>query len=218
MAIYNIYGDDISSGGDTSTIFTGKTASFYGDSLTEVNYHYTKGYHSWVSDIFGLTSYNNYGVSGYRIASVISKMQTVTDDPDIVFVMVGVNDENFSTPLGQFGDTTETTIYGGYDVLCNLAKTKYADKLVVFITPHYQTKYPHSGGVTSYEVSKAMIEVATKYSIPVYNNFVYSGIYPTNLDIWTTDNCHWNNKAHEMVGKNLAEWVLRHFRYLHVSD
>lgn len=216
MAVFDVNGSNLIPNGNV--VFTGKTASFYGDSLTEVNQHYTKGYHSWVKDILGLTSYNNYGVSGYTIARVITKMQNTTDNPDIVFVMVGVNDENFSTPLGQFGDTTTATIYGGYDVLCNLIKTKYPSKLCILITPHYQTRYPHSSGVTSYEVSKAMIEVATKYAIPVYNNFVYSGIYTTNLNIWTVDNCHWNNKAHEMVGKNLSEWVLTHFEYLYVPN
>lgn len=195
------------------SIFKGLTASFYGDSLTESNYHYTKGYHQWVKDLLGLTSYNNYGVSGYKISNVYSKVNSINDTADIIFVMCGVNDENFSTPLGEFGDSDTSTIYGSCDILCSALKEKYPTKLIVFITPHYQTKYPHSSGITSYEVSKAMKEVCEKYVIPVYDNFILSGIYETNLSYWTTDNCHWNDKAHEMLGRNLSKFMMNTFRY-----
>lgn len=198
-----------------NNVFNGKTASFYGDSLTETNYHYTKGYHSWVKDIIGLSSYQNYGHSGYKISDVCTLMASATDNPDIVFVMIGVNDQTYNTPLGQMGDTTTDTIYGGFDVLCNTIEDVYPDKLTIFITPHYQTNYPHTGGITSYEISRAMIEVATKYSIPVYDNFVMSGMRTGNLSVYTTDNCHWNNTGHEMVGKNLADWILSNFGFVY---
>lgn len=217
MSVYNVSGTRIDEGGISSTVFVGKTASFYGDSLTEANYHYTKGYYSWIQEIIGLSAINNYGVSGYDVADVLTKMQNTTDSPDLVFVMCGVNDQTHSVPLGQFGDTTTETIYGSYDALCSYVKQKYPTKLIIFITPAYQTKYPHSGGITSYEVSKAMREVCKKYAIPVYDNFQLSGIYSTNLSAWTTDNCHWNDKAHEMVGKNIASWISVMFNYLYVN-
>lgn len=204
--------------GDTAGIFTGKTASFYGDSLTEKNYHYSNGYHKWVSDILGLASYNNYGVSGYKVSDVYNKVNSIADTADIIFVMCGVNDQNFSVPLGAMGDTTTGTTYGALSLLCAKLKEKYPTKLVVFITPHYQTKYPHSAGITSYEVSKAVREVCEKYAIPVYDNFVLSGIYSTNLSTFTTDNCHWNDTAHEMVGKNLARFMVNTFRYIHGNN
>ena len=213
----NVQIDTGTAGGEPS-VFAGKTASFYGDSLTAVNYHYTKGYHAWVKDILGLASYHNYGKSGYTVSDVYNKVNSVTDTADIIFVMCGVNDQNFSVPLGAMGDTASGTTYGALDLLCAKLKQKYPTKLVVFITPHYQTNYKHSGGVTSYEVSKAIREVCEKYAIPVYDNFVLSGIYSTNLSAFTTDNCHWNDAAHEMVGKNLARFMLSTFRYVHTSD
>lgn len=202
----------------SDSVFKGKTASFYGDSLTEVNGHYTKGYHSWVKDLLGLASYNNYGVSGYKVSDVYNKVNSVTDTADIIFVMCGVNDQTFSVPLGTMGDNTTGTTYGALNLLCALLKQKYPTSIVVFITPHYQTKYPHRSGITSYEVSKAIREVCEKYAIPVYDNFVLSGIYSTNLSTFTTDNCHWNDITHEMVGKNLAKFVTDSFRYVYDSD
>jgi lysophospholipase L1-like esterase len=216
-AISNI---DVSggSGGNVDqsfSVFKNKTAFFYGDSLTEANYHYTKGYHSWVKDLLGLASYNNYGVSGYKVSDVYNKVKSVTGTADIVFVMCGVNDQTFSVPLGTMGDNTTGTTYGSLDLLCALLKQKYPTSIVVFITPHYQTNYPHSDGITSYEVSKAIKEVCEKYAIPVYDNFVLSGIYPSNLSYFTTDRCHWNDITHEMVGKNLSKWVTDTFGYLY---
>ena len=202
-------------------VWKGKKATFYGDSLTEVNSQYTKGYHKWIQEILGLTSYENYGVSGYKISDVYNKVNSTTATGDIIFVMCGVNDENFSTPLGTMGDTATSTIYGSYDKLCSLLKTKYPTKIILFITPHYQTRYPHNQGITSYEVSKAMKEVCEKYAINVYDNYAISGIYPqndTNKNIFTKDGCHWNDLGHEIVGKNLANYVLNTYRYVYTGS
>ena len=198
-----------------ASVFNGLTASFYGDSLTEKNSHYTKGYHSWIQDILGLASYNDYGVSGYKVSDVYNKVNSINDTADIIFVMCGVNDQTFSVDLGEWGDTTTSTTYGAYYCLCNLLKTKYPTKPIIFITPHYQTKYPHSSGITSYEIGEAMKKTCDKFSIPCYDNRVMSGIYTTNLSTFTTDNCHWNDKGHEMVGKNLARWVIDNVRYVY---
>lgn len=198
-----------------------KKATFYGDSLTEINFQYTKGYHKWVQEILGLTSYENFGVSGYKISDVYNKVNSTTATGDIIFVMCGVNDENFSTPLGTMGDATTSTIYGSYDKLCSLLKSKYPTKIILFITPHYQTRYPHNDGITSYEVSKAMKEVCEKYAINVYDNYAISGIYPqndTNKTTFTTDGCHWNDLEHEIVGKNLANYVLNTYRYVYTGS
>lgn len=207
--------DSSQNANDGVSVWSGKTASFYGDSITEENHWYTKGYHQWVKDILGLKSYNNYGVSSFTVANVYDKVNSVDDTADILFLMCGVNDQTSSTPLGSLGDNTRGTTYGNLDLLCSLLKTKYPTKLVVFITPHYQTKYPHNEGITSYEVSKAIREVCEKYAIPVYDNFVLSGIYPTNLLTFTDDRCHWNDEGHKMVGKNLARFMLSTFGYIY---
>lgn len=203
---------------NVASIFTGKTASFYGDSLTEVNWHYTKGYHKWVSEILGLTSYNNYGVSGYKVADVLNKVNSVTDTSDIIFVMVGVNDVQFNVPLGTLSELKSGTVYGNLDALCAKLREKYPTKLLVFITPAEQTKYPGTIGVSMHDIQKATKEVCERYSIVVYDCFTYGEICTTNLSYWTTDNCHWNDKAHEMVGKNLAHFVMNTFRYIPESS
>ena len=211
----------LGSGNSTASIFSGLKATFYGDSLTESNYHYTKGYHSWISDILGFVSYENYGVSGYTIKEVANKVISTTASGDIIFVMAGVNDQNFHKPLGVLNDDSSAdTIYGALKLLCSTLKEKYPTKLIVYITPHYQIRYPSNLGITSYEVSKAIKEICYLYGIPVYDNYQLSGIYPqnaTNKNLFTTDGCHWNNLGHEVVGKNIAKYMINTFGYVYTT-
>lgn len=203
--------------GQNVNVFAGKTAFFFGDSLTEKNWHYTKGYHQWVKELLGLASYDNYGVSGYKVSDVYNKVKSVSGTAPLIFVMCGTNDESHSVPLGQMGDATTETTYGSLHLLCAELKSKYPTSIVVFITPTYQTSITHSAGVTNYEISKAIREVCQKFTIPVFDNFVLSGIYPTNLSVFTTDKCHWNDMGHEMVGKNLAAYMLNTFHYVYAN-
>lgn len=207
------------SGQNANNVFLGKNAVFFGDSITAQNHHYTKGYHAWVAEILGLASYDNSGVSGYSIKDVYNRAAFVMGGKhDLVFVMAGVNDQNYSVPLGQMGDATEETIYGALHLLCAKLKEKWPTSIIVYITPAYQDHYPHNEGVTSYEVSKAIREVCEKFAIPVYDNFALSGLYSTNMGEYTTDNCHWNDRMHEMVGKNLAAYMLNTFHYVYSAD
>lgn len=197
---------------NNNSVFNGKTAAFYGDSITEENLHYMKGYHKWVQEILGLSSYENRGVSGYTIQQVYEKVNSINEDADIIFIMCGVND---LYPLGKFGDEELGTTYGAIDKLCSTLKEKYPTKIIVVITPHYQNKYSNGYGTTCYDVSKAFREVCNKYAIAVFDNNVFSGIYYDNLDYFTTDDCHWNDLAHELVGRNLAKFMLSNFNHVY---
>lgn len=200
----------------TKTVFKGKTAAFYGDSLTEENNHYTKGYYDWLAENLELGTVSNYGVSGYKIADVITKMQSTDDASAMVFVMVGTNDTGGNTPIGTPSDTTTGTVYGNLDVLCNLMRTKYPTSFLCMITPHYQTKYGSQSGTTSaLAIANAMKTVCERYCIPVYDNRVLSQMFAGNLDNYTTDGCHWNNNGHKLVGQNLTDWIKSNYTWFY---
>ena len=200
------------------SVFYGKTMNVLGDSLTEQNQHYTKGYYTWVKEILGLGTVNNYGVSGSSISTKNNPMcerYASMSAADIVLVMGGTNDCTWSAELGTTDSTDNATVYGAMKTLCAGLKEKYPTSIIVFITPHFQTKYPHSQGYTAMDISKVIREVCARYAIPVYDNNLFSGIFSTNLGNFTVDNCHWNDTAHEMVGKNLAKWLLDTFRFVY---
>lgn len=209
------------SSGTATTVFNGLKATFYGDSLTERNGHYTKGYHSWISDILGLVSYENFGVSGYTVKDIANRVAATTATGDVIFIMGGVNDQTFHKNLGTFDDDRSAdTTYGALKLLCSTLKEKYPTKLIIYITPHYQVRYPSNLGFTSYEISKAIKEVCYLYGIPVYDNYQLSGIYPqnsTNKTLYTTDGCHWNDLGHELVGKNIAKYMINTYGYIYTT-
>lgn len=197
------------------SVFAGKTASFYGDSTTEENSHYGMGYHAWLKKLLGLASYSNYGVSGYKIADVISKVEAVSDTAQVIICKIGVNDVGGDTPLGSLPEMAEGTIYGGLNELCGLLRSKYPTRLVVFITPAEQSRYPSEVGVTMFDVRTAILEVCARHAIPVFDHYVVSGICTDNLNVYTTDGCHLNDTAHEMLGRNLALYMANTFGYLY---
>ena len=129
--------------------------------------------------------------------------------------MGGTNDCNFSVDFGTSDSDDINTLYGALKKLCKGLKDKYPTSIVVFITPHYQTKYPHNAGHTAMDVFRIIKEVCNTYAIPVYDNNQISGICKSNLNNFTVDNCHWNDTAHEMVGKNFAKWLSDTFRFIY---
>ena len=198
--------------------FTDKTISFYGDSLTQaVPSQYSKGYRNWIVEMCGFASQTNRGVSGYRLWQILDAISANTETADCISVMGGYNDGNQwdSARLGSLGDTTALesnedatgTIYGTVYQICAVLKAKYPTTFLMFITPSAE-KNPISGKVSLAEIRKAILETAELFSIPVYDNYKLSGINVTNLNIFTSDGTHWTDATHEMVGKNIAKWML----------
>lgn len=196
-----------------NSLLINKKASFYGDSLTEKNFHYTKGYHEWVAELLGLSELNNYGVSGYTLAQIYNKINSINDDADFIFVMGGVNDSRDGTALGTKTDQTTSTVYGCMNLICAKLNEKYPTQTKIFITPHFQTKYVANSAITTYEISRIIKEVCEKNSIIVYDNYALSGINIHNLYYYTTDDCHWNNLGHEKLGRNLARFMANTINY-----
>ena len=206
-----------------NNIFKGKVANFLGDSQTEANYHKTKIYHDWVKEILGLSTVNNYGISGTTIAkkdasdsrAICVRYANMDNNADLICVMGGVNDRWFNCQLGKFGDTNPLTFYGAMETLCDGLLTKYPGKTIIFITPTEQNNdncnSANTTGYTPSDFANAMKRVCAKYSIPVYDANTCSGIYPlnqANASIYTTDKLHLNNKGHEILGNKLAKFIL----------
>ena len=215
--------EQLSSYTGTTTIFKNKTANFLGDSQTEANSHKNKIYCDWVKEILGLSTVNNYGVSGTTIAkqnpwdggAMCVRYANMDNNADLICVMGGVNDRWMNCQMGNFGDTDPITFYGAMETLCDGLLTKYPGKTIIFITP---TEQNHNGcnsanntGYTATDFANAMKRVCAKYSIPVFDANTCSGIYPlnqANAAIYTTDKLHLNNKGHEVLGNKLSKFIL----------
>lgn len=202
MAVYDIEGNALTQDND---VFNNKKMVCFGDSLTEENFQYTKGWHKWLKEILGLASYVNKGRSGATSAAVLTQINNYTaNGENLVTIMHGSNDTGI----------TDATERNNIESISSAVKTKFPQAIIVYITPHFQTTY-QEGTNTTLQIRQDVIDIAPKYAIPVYDNYQFMGLYSSNLNLLTNDGCHWNDKAHEMVGKNLAEWILTHFRYIY---
>lgn len=200
MAVYDISGKNLLT---EKSIFQGRKMVCFGDSLTEVNSQYTKGWHKWLKEILDLASYANMGHSGATSATVLSQINNyAANGESIVTIMHGSND------TGIADETERSTI----ESISQAVKTKFPQAIVIYITPHYQTKY-QDGTNTTLQIRQDVLDIAPKYSISVYDNYQFMGLYSGNLSTLTNDGCHWNDTGHEIVGKNLAEWIRTHFKY-----
>lgn len=188
--------------------YEGKSAVFFGDSLTEENFQYSKGYHSWLKELLGLSYYTNYGVSGYTLKDIYYSLLNHQPAEDVIFIMGGTNDQTFSVPLGTPADTTEDTTYGCIYLLCEELKKNYSERQIIFITPSFQTAFPHAMGVTHTQIGDAIKEVCERYGFLVYDNGSLCDINESTLWQLTNDGCHWNDYCHEQIGRQMAAWLL----------
>lgn len=170
--------------------FSEKTYIAFGDSIT-YGADYTRGYAQMdnpyptlVAQELKLKSFKNAGSSGATliennvgvgcIANIIS---STTTNYDIISVLGGVNDYNRSLPLGSFGDTDKTTIYGSLDSIATYLTDTFENSFIFFMTP-YRANFHNSHCLTNnsqgynlQSVANAVKQVANKYNLPVLDLF-----------------------------------------------
>ena len=175
-----------------------------------------KPYPSILQDLFEFSACRNYGISGSTLASTNGNYDPMSvryadmdANADIVSVFGGTNDygrESYST-LGTIDDTTNATIYGALDVLCNGLINKYPKAFIFFMTPLRRADKTgnNAGGYSLEDVSNAIKEVCYKYSIPV-------------LDLYSKGGCHLENDAFRTVyGGNDKLHVNQSFMLEHLA-
>ncbi|MBE6794927.1 MAG: SGNH/GDSL hydrolase family protein [Ruminococcaceae bacterium] len=196
-----------------------KKMGIIGDSQSERNAHKTSPW--WQTVVSGFSGGVLKTLSGYTIAnnsksygSFLNLAKGLSFALDAIFIMGGVNDVWFNTPMGEFGSKDNTTFYGAMDELCNLLLEKYPQQTIVFITPTEQNNdncnSANTTGHTVADFAEAMKKVCEKYSISVYDAHSRSGIYPlndTHAAIYTTDKLHLNDVGHKRLGEQILSFV-----------
>ena len=203
-----------------------KKANFLGDSITQ-GIGTTKCYHEFVKEQLNLSLSRNYGVGGTIIANrepnnFLNRYQSMDDDADLVVVFGGTNDFGHHTPLGDIESTDDKTFYGALKVLCEGLINKYSGKTIIFITPLNRScdKFPaddcptgqkqNNEGHVLEDYVKAIKEVAPMYSIPVYDLFSHSNLYPYNPTIisnYMPDGLHPNENGHQVMARKISNFI-----------
>lgn len=208
-----------------SSNLKGKQWCCLGDSIT-FGANTTNTYLKYIGERCAITAYN-FGVSNTAIAksssSVTNNMATryanMYDDVDYITVFGGTNDHGQGISIGQWGDTEQTTLYGAMKVLCDGLTAKYVGKKIGFILP--LPKYTATGGVyTDYSYPNSSFmpyiecihDVCKRYSIPVLDMYLESGLTVGNSDVRTElipDGLHPNAKGHEFISWKIQRFLER---------
>lgn len=225
MKVYDAHGNQLDILGDTEFRLKGHSWSILGDSISTdigtipgVN---NIKYWVWINERVGGMDVYNYGVSGTRVTNFTQRYSDMHYS-DIITVFGGVNDwgQSGPTPLGEFGDTTNSTFYGALDILCSGILTTFPKSLVIFITPLGNggfSNWPtdeNSLGLTIYDYADAIINVCAKYKIPVIDA-CRSSLLNAKIEAIKTecfkDGVHPNNHGHEVLSWLIEDEMLKHY-------
>ena len=188
--------------------YKGRTAAFYGDSITEKNWHYSKGYYQWMQELLGFSEIHNRGKTDLTSAQIFARFKGFNNNEDYIFICAGTNDQTFSVPIGSPTDMTDKTVYGVYNLWTDYLIKNHPEQTVIFITPHFQTRFMGDNTTMTGDVAEVIKEVCGKKGFSVYDNYSLSGINASTVGSMTTDRCHWNDGTHEKVGRAISAWML----------
>ena len=205
--------------------FNRKTAVVFGDSITagvtSNNLAVTaNSYINLFAKRAGLTL-TNRAVSGstianYRIESsstpISERVVNNEEHFDFIIISGGVNDHVTGRPIGSFGDTDDTTVYGAMRKMCESLKAKHPTSEVIFITPVNVTKEFPNAILPLKDYRRAIYEVALSYGFSVVNGeemgMPDEDSTFANLLIGSADGCHPTELGHKIYANALATMLL----------
>ena len=207
----------------------GKTAIFFGDSITYGSGGTPKGY-SWanyISDHYDLKDVVNAGKPGWRISNtknnwITSFVKEYQDEEyDYVILHGGTNDISAKVPLGEYqkddfsGNYDTTTFLGGLEAYIYTAKKQWPKTHIGYII-NYATPNSNKNRVElSESYYEAMKEVLDKwdiayldlYSGSTLQGISYSELLKVDSDTYLKDNLHLNAEGYEAVSPHIYLWM-----------
>lgn len=217
----------------------GKAIAFLGDSITEgtgVKDRANHRYDNRLKQMCNLRAVYNYGIGGTRLAhqSVPSanprhdlcfcgRAYNINKEADIIVVYGGVNDYlHGDAPIGQYGDKTPATFWGGVYFLMNFLKTNYPNSRLAFVAParcqrvNYNDLEPSKAPTKREDAMplQGYIQIiqrqAQDFDIPVLSMYDSLGIdpkIPEEKEAYTVDGLHFNDAGHEFLANCLRRFL-----------
>lgn len=208
--------------------------NFLGDSITEgccatsVEF----GYVEVMKRTYALAEARNYGIGGSRIAlqtiqpipgtperSYCLRAADMDPDADIVIVFGGTNDYGHGdAPLGSPSDTKPNTFWGACNTLFVLLKERYPLAQIVVLTPLHrsQEEDPYGEGYRTFptaplrDYTEILRKATALHGLPLLDLYQTSAIQAHIPEIaanLTTDGLHPNDKGHEILAKEIGEYL-----------
>lgn len=192
-----------------------------GDSLTygflTSSERMEKPYPTVLQEMLGFDTVRNYGVSGtclsnnpgYNNNPMCTRFTSMDDDADLIIVMGGTNDYLKQVTIGDIDSTDDTTFYGGLNKLCTELIKKYPHCNIILCT------IPHNGSsktIKTAEYSKAVREVADKFSLLVFDAHGKVGLNNVNILEHTVEGTHFTQKfVSDIFAPKLANFIKNNY-------
>lgn len=173
-----------------------------------------------VSRDFSLQKELGSKANEFNFLNQVKKIEKIDfNEVDFVTIAYGTNDYGYKLPLGKFGDSDKSTIYGAIQYVISKFQSKFPSVEMVFVTPTFRKLNGPNGrfcdevknssrGYYLSEVVTAIQEVCRVNNVKVIDNFHNSGINKYNLMHYSKDALHPNDEASYLLAKNIISGLL----------
>lgn len=179
------------------------------------------GWQYYVCEQCGFEGYDNQGIIGSTITDELYEpsiydiiMETDIKDYKLIIISVGTNDFKLGAILGsQDTCNDKNTFYGAMCLALDSIKERNKKCKIVLFTPLQRNKAGYdiytcnTAGYMLSDYVEAIKEIGGLYDIPVCDMYYYSGITMDNLDIYTRDGLHPNQKGYEIIGRVAVDFI-----------
>ena len=168
-----------------------------------------------------LKKVNVYGVVSSNVAkredatnTFVDRVSTMDANSDLYIVFGGINDYLSTVPT--IGEVTSESPYEFCGALNYIAEQIYAlnaNAEIVFMTPIHDCSRSidreNAKGLTQKDFRDAMVNVASRHSIPVIDLYSIAGINEHNKSIYMIeDNLHLNANGHARIAEIVAKALM----------
>lgn len=198
-------------------VWSGKTFTAFGTSITYLCQNYNGGYLEKIKELCGFSSYTNSGVSGAPMVNntvngngINYAIKNAMIVGNLILIECCTNDFKLNVPVGLLETTNVDTFSGALKDALEHIFTNYPEKQVVIIADPqrdnggYDVEYRNAAGCRLIDYIDMAILIGNKYGIPVCDLYRNSGINTLNLDTYTVDGLHPNAAGYELIGKCAA--------------
>lgn len=108
---------------------------------------------------------------------IVERLDALDTSADLTILEGGINDFWIGVPLGDFDSRDTDTFYGALHAYYGGVAEMLNDKKVIVMTC-LQSTTSNPNGVSLYDWTRAQVEVANYYSLPVFDAYSEAGITP----------------------------------------
>jgi len=207
--------------------FAGISWTAGGDSIT-----YQEKYITPIKSAFDAGKFLNLGVGGKRLAGaanpanpIMCSNEYIDTFPfsDVITMLGGPNDFQSNVAIGTIADATESTFYGGLNLLVQRMLTRHPLTRFVLITTLYgelpskiasdgwPNKYTNSIGHTLNDYAQAVRLCGLKWNVPVFDANAILGYNTINISSFVNDDgggdrLHINDLTGQRMARGLADF------------